>query len=274
MSAASPRAGLMHLALVSLANFFLATALTFVRLRPSRKAPHRISDGVQASVVTTTVASEAAAAALTTALVKQGAGGRGGGLATASCPDSGCKLDAARVKAVKVKSFFRYGGEMHSGEPEVRVTFFFLCDKGDHNAELVARVQQKHPYDTPMILVFPGAGSANDDHKQHGRVEELQVVLKGGSNATTNTQPGEDVAKALGRELVEKKLAACVQVAITREGAGADGETRLYVKTTPEKVAAAQEYLRAAEVAAPVTEQVLYANKAYHDWMEEQLKTF
>ncbi|XP_028670955.1 protein CutA homolog isoform X3 [Erpetoichthys calabaricus] len=106
-----------------------------------------------------------------------------------------------------------------------------------------------------------------------------EAYVSGNHSAAFVTCPNEQVAKALARGLVEKKLAACVNIVpkITSvyEWKGKiqeDSETLMMIKTRTSKVSALAEYIRSNhpyEVAEVISLPIDQGNPPYLKWLGE-----
>ncbi|XP_064815487.1 protein CutA homolog isoform X1 [Oncorhynchus masou masou] len=104
-----------------------------------------------------------------------------------------------------------------------------------------------------------------------------ETYMSGTHSAAFVTCPNEQVAKDLARGIVEKKLAACVnivpQITSVYEWQGKiqeDGEVLLMIKTRSSKVASLAEYVRSNhpyEVAEVISLPIEQGNPPYLKWL-------
>ncbi|XP_068106267.1 protein CutA isoform X2 [Hyperolius riggenbachi] len=108
-----------------------------------------------------------------------------------------------------------------------------------------------------------------------------EVYVSGTLSAAYVTCPNDTVAKSIGRGLVERKLAACVnvipQITSIYEWKGKieeDSEVLLMIKTRSSKVPDLTEYVRSVhpyEVCEVISVPIEQGNPAYLSWVEESV---
>jgi uncharacterized protein involved in tolerance to divalent cations len=140
----------------------------------------------------------------------------------------------ADVKQEKVKSFYRWNGDVHA-DPEIRVSFSAV---GDFKIAEAA-VAKVHNYDLPMIIFEPAG-----EESKYWRGE----IQKNGAEAA------EEVAK----KLISSRAAACVQVA----GAQASMKTVESNKKKAEAISGSK-----------VRWIPIGGNSAYLDWLDKETTT-
>lgn len=173
----------------------------------------------------------------------------------------GSKIDG--LKMTEVQSLYWLEGQVQD-DLEVRTQISARATF----QELIAVMEEAHPYDVPMLITqAPQVGNGDVDQQQrhHSRVEDgyLQGLVEfKGRHAYSR-------ARRLAGDLVEERLVACAQLLTSRTSDRVELSLKTQSGKRAQVLASAQRSL--AEVLPDVTWSPIAGNAAYLQWVDESV---